>query len=62
MARVTRVIVDLAASVNALPAQREVRNVSPAEDDEYDGVEELDAVPRPADDADDGAEKVNAIL
>ena len=52
------VTVELDPSVNALPAMREARKVSPPEDD---GGDEADAVPRPADDADDGAEKVDVI-
>ena len=52
------VTVELDPSVNALPAMREARKVSPPEDD---GGDEADAVPQPADDADDGAEKVDAI-
>ena len=56
--QMAEVTVELAASVNALPATREARKVSPPEDD---GGDEADAVPRPADDADDGAEKVDAI-
>ena len=61
MVRVAGVTLGLVAAVNTLPAQREVRNVSHAEDNKDDGAEEVDAFPQPADDADDGAEKVDAI-
>ena len=61
MVRMAGVVFELTASVHALPAMREVRNVSPAEDGKDDGAEEVDAVLRPTDDVNDGTKKVDAI-